>query len=221
MKLINNQINPSSIFPKTIYCLLLTLLLTQLSFANINNSNSNNLGRFYANSKNCEVKVIWNTVSETDLKLFELEWSGDGKNFYKIHTQGSSGLSPSSGLYEYLDNNSMYSNYYRLKFVKFDGTFNYSKKIFVKKKCKSKNTLSIYPNPVSLNSNFVNIEFIPSRSQSQILINDMLGRSIQRLNFEVESGIFNEFEIDISSFPPGTYNLIVVGERQAKIFVIK
>ena len=49
----------------------------------------------------------------------------------------------------------------------------------------------------------------------------MLGRTIQRLNFDAEKGMTNKIELNISNFPSGTYNMILVGERQAKIFVIK
>jgi len=221
MKISHNQINLISIFPKTIYCLFLLLLLTQPSIANSNNSDSDLLGRFSAKVKNCEVKLIWNTLSETDLKLFEIEWSGDGQTFNKIHTEYTSGFSPNIGLYEFIDFNSLYSNFYRLKMINFDGTFKYSKIISAKKECKGLNTLSVFPNPVLVNSSIINLEFIPTRPQAQILINDMLGRTIQRLNFDTEKGIANKFQLDISNYPAGTYNMIVVGERQAKIFVIK
>ncbi len=221
MKLIYNQTSLISFFPKTIYCLFFLLLLTQSSIANSNNFDADALGRFSAKVKNCEVKLIWNTLSETDLKLFEVEWSGDGHIFHKIHTEYTSGYSPNSGLYEFLDINAWYSNYYRLKLINFDGSFSYSKTIIAKKECKTLSPLSVFPNPVSANSSIINLEFTPTRAQAQILINDMLGRTIQRLTLDVDSGISNKFELDISNYPSGTYNMILVGERQAKIFVIK
>lgn len=221
MKLIYNQLNLNSIFPKTISCLFLLLLLTQSSIANFNNFYSGDIGRFSATVKNCDVKIIWNTESEDGLKLFEIEWSGDGQTFQKIHSEFASGASPSNAEYIFLDENASFSNYYRLKIIKLDGTFKYSKTVLAKKECKTNNTLTVFPNPVSVNSNILNLEFIPTQPQAQILINDMLGRTIQRINYDVEAGIENKFELDISNYPTGTYNMIVVGERQAKIFVIK
>lgn len=221
MKLIYKQSNLITIFPKTILCLLLLLFLTQPSIANSNNFYSGDVGRFSARVKNCEVKVIWNTESEDGLKLFEIEWSGDGQTFHKIHTEFASGASPSNAQYIFLDENASFSNYYRLKIIRLDGTFNYTKTVSAKKECKINNTLNVFPNPVSANANILNLEFIPTKSQAQILINDMLGRTVQRLNYEVEAGLSNKFELDISDYPAGTYNMIVVGEQQAKIFVIK
>lgn len=221
MKLNYNQSNLKSIFPKTILCLFLLLLLTQSSIANSNNFYSGDIGRFAAIVKNCEVKVIWNTETEDNIKLFEIEWSGDGQTFQKIHSEYASGASPSNANYIFLDENASFSNYYRLKTIYLDGAFKYTKTVVAKKECKINNTLSIFPNPVLANSSVLNLEFIPTKSQAQILINDMLGRTIQRMNYEVEAGIENKFELDISNFPAGTYNMIVVGERQAKIFVIK
>lgn len=221
MKLIYNLANLNSNFSKTIYCLLFLLFLTQSSIANSNNFYSGDVGRFSAFSKNCEVKVIWSTESEDDLKIFEIEWSGDGQNFHKIHSVFATGASPSNMQYIFLDENASYTNYYRLKIIKLDGSFNYTKTVHTKKKCKINNTLNVFPNPVAANSNIVNLEFIPTRPQADVLINDMLGRTIQRLNLDVNVGIANKFELDISSYPPGTYNMIIVGEQQAKIFVIK
>jgi hypothetical protein len=221
MKLIYNQSNLISIFPKTISCLFFLLLLTQPSIANSNNFYSGDVGRFSAQVKNCEVKVIWNTVTEENIKLFQLQWSGDGQTFHAIHTEFSSGSSPSNAQYIFLDENASFSNFYRLKTIYLDGTFKFTKTVLAKKECKINNTLTVFPNPVSANSNILNLEFIPTKSQAQILINDMLGRTIQRINYDVEAGIENKFELDISNYPAGTYNMIVVGEQQAKIFVIK
>jgi hypothetical protein len=222
MKSIYNQTNLTSFFSKTISCLFLMLLLTQSSIANSNNFNSGDVGRFAAVVKNCEVKVIWNTESEDGLKLFEIEWSGDGQAFQKIHTEYSTGASPSNLQYFFLDENSSFSNYYRLKIINLDGSFKFSETIHVIKECEQNFApLTIFPNPAAEDSNIINLEFVPTKSQSQVLINDMLGRTIQRLNFDAEKGISNKFELDISNYPSGTYNMILVGERQAKIFVIK
>ncbi len=221
MKITYNQFNPISIFPKTISCLFLLLLLTQSSIANSNNFYSGDVGRFAATVKNCEVKVIWNTETEDNIKLFEVEWSGDGQTFQKVHSIFASGASPSNAQYIFLDENASFSNYYRLKTIYLDGSSKYTKTVVAKKECKINNTLNVFPNPVSANANILNLEFIPTKPQAQILINDMLGRTIQRINYDVEAGIKNKFELDISNYPTGTYNMIVVGEQQAKIFVIK
>jgi hypothetical protein len=221
MKLIYNQSNLISIFPKTISGLFLLLLLTQPAIANSNNFYSGDVGRFTARVKNCEVKVFWNTETEDNIKLFQLEWSGDGKTFHAIHTELSSGSSPSNAEYVFLDENASYYNFYRLKTIYLDGSSKHTKAVLAQKKCKINNTLTVFPNPVSANANILNLEFIPTKSQAQILINDMLGRTIQRINYDVEPRIENKFELDISNYPAGTYNMIVVGEQQAKIFVIK
>jgi len=222
MKLTHNQFNFISIFPKALYSLFFMLLLIQVSVAKSSDFNSNNdIGRFSVKVKNCDVKLIWNTFNENTIKFFEVEWSGDGQTFQKIYTEYTISSAPNSATYSFLDENASFSNYYRLKIVDINGGEKYTKTVFAQKECKINNTLSIFPNPVSANSSILNFEFIPTKNQTQILINDMLGRTIQRLNVEVEAGIENKFDLDISNYPAGTYNMIVVGEQQAKIFVIK
>lgn len=218
MKLIYNPLKLTTTFSKSISFFFLFFLITQTGLAN---AYSGGVGRFAATANNCQVKVIWNTESEDGIKLFEIEWSGDGQTFQKIATQFATGASPSNAEYIFQDENASFSNYYRLKIVKLDGSYNYTKVVLAKKECKINNTLNVFPNPALLNSSILNLEFIPTKPQSQILINDMLGRTIQRINYEVEVGVVNKFELDISNYPAGNYNMIVVGEQQAKIFVIK
>ncbi|MFK8009972.1 MAG: T9SS type A sorting domain-containing protein [Saprospiraceae bacterium] len=222
MKLIYNQTKLISIFQKTITCLFFLLLLTQSSTANSNNFCSGDIGRFAAVVKDCEVKVLWNTETEDGIKNFEIEWSGDGESFQKIHSEYATGASPSNMQYIFLDENSSFNNFYRLKIINLDGSFKYSETVQAIKECEQDYApLTIFPNPVDENSNIINLEFVSTKPQAQILINDMLGRTIQRLNLDVDRGVSNKFELDISNYPAGTYNMIIVGERQAKIFVIK
>lgn len=229
MKLTYNQTKLISIFQKSITCLLFLLLLTPALVANSNNFYSGDIGRFSAILKDCDVKIIWNTESEDGIKLFEVEWSGDGQAFQTIHSEYATGASPGGFEYIFLDENSSYSNFYRLKIIDFDNSFKYSETVKVIKECDTfaptqvddYASLTVFPNPASNNVSIINFGFTPTKPQAQVLINDMLGRTIQRLNFEVEAGIENKFELDISNYPAGTYNMMIVGEKQAKIFMIK
>lgn len=75
-----------------------------------------------------EVNIIWQTVSEINNEVFEIEKSTDGENFTTIKTVAGSGNSTSTIDYKTEDFYPVNGyNYYRLKQIDFDGQYEYSK----------------------------------------------------------------------------------------------
>lgn len=89
--------------------------------------------------------LYWTTANEKDVKAFELECSGDGKNFSTIGSVEST--LRAEGNYEFankaINKNKMY---YRLKIVDKNASFNYSKVILLNNK--EKDEFTVYPNPM-------------------------------------------------------------------------
>lgn len=100
-------------------------------------------------AENEQVKLTWESTIELDFSHYTLERSADGRNFEKIaEIQSNSTL-----LYEHFDNQPFNGyNYYRLKMVDLDGTFEYSdiKAVFIERKTEQ-NPIGIFPNPVTAN----------------------------------------------------------------------
>jgi hypothetical protein len=79
--------------------------------------------------------IEWNTFTESGSRHFELERSGNGRDFDVIKTISSSGNSNSIKFYNCVDNNLPENEkilYYRLKMVDLNGAFQYSKVIILK-----------------------------------------------------------------------------------------
>lgn len=118
--------------------------------------------------------IRWTTDNEVNVSHFELERSDDKDNFSKI-TEVKAG----SNTYAFNDltiNSSADNSYYRLKTVDYDGSFEYSKIIFVRNTIR-KIDISVYPNPFT-----ENITIQSSIQPKIITINSVDGKFSKAIN---------------------------------------
>ncbi|MBS1920828.1 MAG: T9SS type A sorting domain-containing protein [Bacteroidetes bacterium] len=101
---------------------------------------------FYGQLSKSEIDLEWSTSTESNSKLFDLQKSNDGFNFYSIGTVNASGTSNFQHNYSFADKRVNQFNYYRLKMVDLDGHFIYSKTILIKEGSSEQN-LQVFNNP--------------------------------------------------------------------------
>jgi len=105
---------------------------------------------FQAKEHNEGILLNWVTASETDNAYFELQRSENGKNFKSVVQIKGHGTSLEAHNYSFLDVlPADGSNYYRLKQVDFDGSFEYSEVVHINWDDKAASKLKIFPNPTS------------------------------------------------------------------------
>ena len=103
---------------------------------------------FSAFAEKDAVNLYWATASEQNNEYFILEKSTDAINFDQIAFVNSRGTSELRQDYSFIDNNpSKGYNYYRLKYVDFDGTSAESQVIAIS--CERAEQIEIYPNPLT------------------------------------------------------------------------
>jgi hypothetical protein len=180
----NNQTDAAGI--KTISS---TLPLTLLSFTGdvINTQN---------------VKLQWITTVELNTKHFDVEWSDDGRQFYKIATIAAAGNSSQTLHYSYLHSQPKNAyNFYRLKMVDIDGRFTYSP---IVKVSIAINIFSInaFPNPVT---DFLQLQIIAVKDQTIVLtLHSTDGKMIASKQFTVSKGS-NLLKWNVQSVSTGNY----------------
>ena len=88
----------------------------------------------------------WKTATESNSSHFSIERSSDGVNFSSIGRVTASGNSSAEKMYRYVDANPLpaSTNYYRLKMIDLDASFEYSKIVSVKAKT-SDQSLDLIP----------------------------------------------------------------------------
>jgi Secretion system C-terminal sorting domain len=146
--------------------------------------------------------LTWTTASEKNNAGFQIQRSGDGKNFSNIGFAKSDGdgNSPRQTTYNFVDNTPLSTaTYYRLRQVDFDGKAALSNVIVLEGENTSKG-LKVYPNPS--NSNQITLEM--DENWEVVIITNALGQIVfQQSPASVASSTI--LSVDVSNWMAGIY----------------
>ncbi len=172
------------------------------------------LTRFDGDADGCNIHLSWSSSTEENFSHYELERSNDGRTFeFAESIKGSN--SQEGGHYFFNDKQAGLSNYYRLKMIDFDLTYEYSKIIHVEADCEIIKKITVYPNPVG--DDFINVKVDAKQEAEQLIkLVDVTGQEILKQNFMLKEGI-NTFRLDVSELPSRMY-FIKVGKRTLSRF---
>jgi len=165
------------------------------------------LESFTVQNNDCKALLNWKTGIEQNVKIIEIQRSIDGTSFNKVGELNPKG---SDSKYSFETANSS-DGFFRLKIIDLDGSFDYSKIIYIKSSC-SKNYYSISPNPAS-----DKVKIIGLKNNDQLLLSDMSGRIL------INPHPYPANEFNIQSLPSGIYILQVFnkGHRKASLKLIR
>ena len=160
-----------------------------------------NLIAFNAQSVNKKVQLFWRVSNELNFKQYIIEWSKDGINFQQLAIMLARGTGANNLSYIYEHANPMHANnFYRLKLVDDNGSFQYSpiRQISMNKM----EDVFVYPNPAK---NMVNIQYNTNNQNDIVSIMDAVGKIVkqQLLNN-------NSTAINISELANGIYTIRVI-----------
>ncbi|MBS1658446.1 MAG: hypothetical protein JST18_10180 [Bacteroidetes bacterium] len=148
--------------------------------------------------------LTWETSSELNNDYFSIERSVDGNTFYEIGRLKGAGNSTSLNEYVFYDEYpGEGTNYYRLKQIDTDGSFEYSNAIAIDG-ANSFDPVSIYP----AGNNLFILHFYNS-FDGEIMLSDIRGNVLLR----TQGSGRNEIPIDLRNFSPGIY-LLDLNDRQ-------
>jgi sucrose-6-phosphate hydrolase SacC (GH32 family) len=156
------------------------------------------LRSFTATQKGKKNEITWETASEKNLRVFQVERSSDAKNWTKIAE-----VTPNQAKnYSTEDAQPFALTYYRLISLDTDGQMMVSKIVSVEHRTGKLNIANVFPNPTSgaLSINFENIE----TGSVQLFVTDLLGRQILTSSIEATEGM-NTTSLDLSNIAAGTY----------------
>ena len=162
------------------------------------------LTSFNAVSNRNSVELKWTTATETNNYGFEIERRSGGEDFVTIGFVNGAGTSTVPQNYSYTDKQLESGRYsYRLKQIDFNGTFEYSGVVEVDVAPLQYELSQNYPNPFNPTTK---IRFqIPTSSNVEIKVYDLLGAGVLTLlNENKESGTY-DVEFNASNLSSGTY----------------
>jgi photosystem II stability/assembly factor-like uncharacterized protein len=167
------------------------------------------LTSFAADVKESEIILNWTTATELNNLGFEVERSFDNENFKQFGFVPGFGTTSEVKSYSYKINDFTAGiQYYRLKQVDFDGTYEHSKVIEVDGISPEQFALfQNYPNPFNPSTS---IKFsIPVDSNVKLRLFNLLGQEVDViLNTEMTAGI-HQVEYNADNLSSGTYFYIV------------
>ena len=149
-----------------------------------------------------ENTLYWTTAQERNVSHFEIEKSANGVDFQYLSEQKATNRTENNN-YIFTDKTPLNKQYYRLKMLDIDGSFTYSKIIFIENKSKN-SEISIFPNPTN------NVIYIQAENKLQaVRVFDATGRLVKQFENVVEI-------VDLSAFSNGIY-MIEIGEKRFKV----
>jgi hypothetical protein len=149
-----------------------------------------------------ENKLSWQTTSEKNNALFNIERSSNGDTFNKIGEVKGNGTTNVAQTYTFMDASPVKGlNYYRLRQVDFDGTETLSKTVSVNFDGKGSSKIKVYP---TLVQDVVNVENTEG-GKAEIAVRDVAGRLILTQNTD---GPTNQ-ALNLGSLSRGLYLLSV------------
>lgn len=176
------------------------------------------LDRFNVYSMNDgSVEIKWNTASENNNSFIAVERSSNGATFQEIGRVAGNGTTAEANNYSFTDHTPLAgANYYRLKQVDFDGSFEYSpvRVVFFQA---SNGTFLVYP---TMANDYITVRLPePNTKPAQVRIVNTLGQIVKR---DVLAAETYEQTIQLDGLVSGEYMLIVQGEgevmQQARFF---
>ena len=176
------------------------------------------LSWFEGRQDNCANLLEWKSEIEENFDYYELEWSEDGRMFStKAILKGNGGADPS--YYSYTDQILEATNYYRLKMVDLDGSFEYSDLIYIENNCQNNPNTFIYPNPIHQYAEQLHIELLSQKKEEQFLLINQFGVPLQR--FQVSTaGHKTVHTLNLADFPAGVYFIQQVGTLQTQKLIL-
>lgn len=164
------------------------------------------LTRFDGNCIGNNIVLKWQTISEKNNNIFNIERSIDGINFEVIGMIRGAGTSENYNNYSFIDTEKVVAfSYYRLSQIDYNGKRSQSKIISVEHGCgvNVDAEISIYPNPSSNNTS-VRLKLTNS-SSIYIEVYIGIGQLMKITPFKNYEAGLQEISLETSEFPSGIY----------------
>lgn len=168
---------------------------------------------FTANKSNSAVALNWQTASEQNSALFQVERSTNGESYTRIGVVRAAGNSSTKRSYQLNDNEPYLGlNYYRLKMVDLDGSFEYSEVRQVNFGNRDLRILSAYPNPAQ-NEIVLNVAAPKGYKNAQLRILNAQGSVA--MSQDVTEDLSDDYiNLNISALAKGVYLAEIASEKQ-------
>ncbi|NJL75014.1 MAG: T9SS type A sorting domain-containing protein [Saprospiraceae bacterium] len=153
------------------------------------------------------IELEWSTASESVNSGFEIQRSQDAKTWKNIGFVQGNGTSVNRHDYSFLDELPLSGdNYYRLKQIDFDGTFEYSLIVYIEWE-EAQKSVQVYPNPTTDNLYY---DLADGSTITTVQLVDIFGKVL------IYSNLPQRY-ISLAGLPTGIYTLIIETDKGRQV----
>jgi hypothetical protein len=148
--------------------------------------------------------ITWGTITENNSADFEIERSTDGIHFIKIGKVAAAGTSNKELKYQFDDSKvSSGNNYYRLKMIDANGSYQYSNIALVNVSVKGFRITNVYPSPFA---DRINVDVMSENDgEVNIKITSTTGKSMMNKTYNINNGAATITITSLEGFSKGLY----------------
>ncbi|RYF79285.1 MAG: T9SS type A sorting domain-containing protein [Chitinophagaceae bacterium] len=172
--------------------------------------------RIYAYNAEAQVLVEWANATESDVQLYVVERSADGKNFYELTKLSPSKNNGGYASYQTADIAPLSKiNFYRIKAVETSGHVLYSKVLRVESGS-SASSLNLFPNPATAGSQVtLQANGLPAGNYQMVVYNSA-AQIISTKSVSVNGGSVSQAVV-LQDWPKGMYFLELKGTETKRL----
>lgn len=156
------------------------------------------------------IQLNWKVTQQTDIALFSLEKSINGRDFSSINS-----INKNDALIEYNSTDTKPFNtttYYRIRQQNIDGSYSYSNVVSVKGlKTVGVQIAEVYPNPILSKLNV--LITADGAKTAQMVITDLAGKTVTTSSINLQDGE-NNISLNVHNLTAGNYIIQVVDKNQ-------
>ena len=165
-------------------------------------------------------RIEWKTAYETDTKMFIVEKSDDGINFYMEREIQAAGISNTEKGYRFMDiGNNEETTFYRLKLVDVDETESYSAIAMVKKTQANNFQIFRMSNTSAIKTFEVTLDAL-SEKELTFSLEKVNGEKVFSTKKPLINGL-NEIQINLEDELPGKYKLVFSVEDEVEEIILR
>jgi len=165
------------------------------------------------------VIVSWATASEENCAQFEVERSGDSKQFQRVGALACVGGQGVARSYTFRDEAAAGAFYYRLRQVDGDGQSQYSNVVYVSQSADTALGLSVFPNPTT---GAVTLSGLPTNVSIILGLTNALGQPIMATSTGALPAATEALNTVLRACAPGVYVLTAeVNSQRQHVKIVK
>ena len=165
-------------------------------------------------------RIEWKTAYELDTKMFIVEKSDDGINFYMEREIQAAGVSNKEKGYRFMDvGNNEETTFYRLKLVDADDTESYSEIAMVNKTMANNFQIVRMSNTSAIKTFEVTLDALAEKELS-FSLEKLNGEKVFSTKKSLTNGL-NEIEINLENEVPGKYKIVFTVEDEIEEIILR